>query len=384
MNSLRISLVNDRTLAIMLTISMLVWGLGLTSWIGIANAAMIETASDVLVDSDLSASTDHTITYTSPTAIANGSTITVTFPAGFVLTDVDNAEVDLYDDGVSEGTPAADCVAADAVSAAVAGQVLTLTYCAGDAGAAAAGSVMRIRIGTNADGAGVDQIENPAAAASYVISIGGTQTDSGDMRVAIIDDVSVSATVPTSLTFTVAGVAAATANANSEAGTTDVTTTATSIPWGTLAADTRKEASQTLTVATNATNGFTVTVYQDGDLTNGSGDTINLFDDGANGAAKAWEAPTDTLVGGVDGYGHQGITSEDSSLVGGDTFGAALYDAIGSSASPLEVFYSTTPADGATAHVGATQLGFSIEVGDLQESGNDYAQVLTYVATPIF
>lgn len=389
MGTLKISLVNDRMLAIMLTISMLVWGLGLASWIGIANAAMIETASDTLLDSDLSALTQHTIVYTTATEVAAAATINFQLdPDTDLFSEAFSAATTTDITIVGSGGGAASHVANAAACSAGAnelyvsdadytapGESITFTTCAGD--------TLPVGTYTFVIGAVTNLWTNPAVAASYIIRVGGTQTDSGDIRVAIIDDVAVSATVPTSLTFTVAGVASGVASANGGAGTTDVTTTATTIPWGTLAADTAKQANQNLTVATNATNGFTVTVYQDGDLTNGSGDTINLFDDGVNGAAKAWEAPG-AVLDSVDTYGHQGITSEDSSLVGGDTFAAALYDAIGTSASPLEVFYHTGPADGATAHKGATQIGFSIEVDDLQEPGNDYAQVLTYVATPIF
>lgn len=139
---------------------------------------------------------------------------------------------------------------------------------------------------------------------------------------------------------------------------------------------------QALTVETNAANGFTVTVVQDQVLTSAAGGDIDNFIDGANTATPAaWQSPAGTL-GSENTYGHFGITTEDASLSDGDSFGTALY--AGNINTPREVFYHTSVADGSTADIGTTRVGYKIEIDSLQEAGTDYTMTLTYVATPIF
>lgn len=84
--------------------------------------------------------------------------------------------------------------------------------------------------------------------------------DTSDLMVAPVEGVLVSATVEETLAFTVAGEAAA----GSKCGlTTDVTTTATSVPWGSISSpNSFLEASQVLTLSTNADGGYSVTIQE--------------------------------------------------------------------------------------------------------------------------
>lgn len=84
--------------------------------------------------------------------------------------------------------------------------------------------------------------------------------DESNVKVAVIEGVLVSATIEETLTVTIAGV-----NSGSSAcgQTTDVTTTATSVPWGLIANfGAFMEAAQTVTVSTNAVSGYTVKIAQ--------------------------------------------------------------------------------------------------------------------------
>jgi hypothetical protein len=82
--------------------------------------------------------------------------------------------------------------------------------------------------------------------------------DNSNVMVAPIEGVFVSATVQETLSFTVAGEAAASGKCNL---TTDVTTTATAIPWGTISTSNAfLEASQVLTLSTNANAGYSVKI----------------------------------------------------------------------------------------------------------------------------
>ena len=84
--------------------------------------------------------------------------------------------------------------------------------------------------------------------------------DTVDVKAAPVEAVLVSATVDESLTFQVQAV---NSGVTACGQTVDVTTTAYSVPWGTLStADTFKEAAQQLTVSTNADAGYTVKIEE--------------------------------------------------------------------------------------------------------------------------
>ncbi len=369
----------ERNVAVLLIASLITLG-----WANIAHGAQLTTISDTLADSDVSSLSNHTFLFTTPTGVALGENITLTFPtggAGFSFPSLTEDDVDIADDGV-EHTTAADCTGSEKASVAWGSPTLTITICAGDGGAIAAGSVIRIKIGTNAtsSGTGANRITNGATPGTRTIAIDGSMVDSGNALVAVIDDVDVSAAVNESFTFTISAVASA-GSVNGD--TTNITTTSTTVPFGVVAPDTTYIAAQLLAVTTNATNGFTVTVQANQTLTSGNGADIDLYKDGAaTSTPESFANPTGTL-GSEATYGHWGLTSEDSSLSGGDTFGAALYAGNFVSAA-REIFYHTGPADGTTDHVGDTKVGYKLRVTALQEAANDYTSTLTYVATPIF
>lgn len=128
----------------------------------------------------------------------------------------------------------------------------------------AAGSTITVTIGD-----GTKKMINPApitghtqgASDVYTINIktrdGSDYTlDQSNVKVAVIEGVLVSATVQETLSVTVAGVASSTSVCGL---TTDVTTTATSVPWGIISNFAAfQEAAQTVTVSTNADAGYVV------------------------------------------------------------------------------------------------------------------------------
>jgi hypothetical protein len=166
-------------------------------------------------------------------------------------------------------------------------------------------------------------------------------------------------------------------------GTTDIATTATAIPWGALTAGSDYLAAQTLTVTTNASNGYTVTLLMDQALTSSAGDTINFFDDGVAVTDPAnWSDPAGTM-GSADTYGHMGFTSDDADIAVADRFSSGEWagDAL---AGDHIVLHNSGPADGSTQSSGLAHVAFRIKTNALQEAGSDYTAQLTYVATPIF
>lgn len=202
--------------------------------------------------------------------------------------------------------------------------------------------------------------------------------DTGRTRVAILDNVDVTAIVNTSLTFTVSGLATSTAvNGTSTTGST----TANAIPFGVLNAGTIYTMGQRLNVTTNARNGFVVTVAQDQNLLSANNADIDGFIDGAyTNTPAAWVAPTNN-ISNENTWGHWGLTSEDVDL-NGDEFGSALF--VAASTTPRQIFAHTGPSDGTTANIGETDIGYQIQITPLQEAADDYNTILTYVATPTF
>lgn len=231
----------------------------------------------------------------------------------------------------------------------------------------------------------LSNITNPSSEGSQTIRIatytsGGTLKEEVYVWVAIINNVDVSATVSSTLTFEISPLAAAT-DVN---GTQTTGNSATSsLAFGTLVVDVPSILGQQLRVVTNADDGYTVTVEQDQNLSSGSGSDIDSFVDGTSTAPRAWQSPAELLDQEFT-YGHMGITSEDSSLSSTtpDVFGANLYEGF-TGTTPIEVMYHTGPADGIAPNIGITEVAYQIQVSPLQEAG-DYYNTLTYICTPTY
>jgi hypothetical protein len=353
----------------------LAWSLGLPLYFQMASAASLTSVSDTLTSSAPSTATNHTFAFTTPTGVATAQTIAVTFdPTGSnfnvgylgAADFVGETGITVVSVGACTGGPTNEAELSTTTES------FTLTVCgAGDSIPAATTINMPIT---------GSKITNPAATGSYVVRVAGTQTDSADTRVAIVNSVSMTAKVDTSFTFTVTGLATSTAiNGTS----TDITTLPAEIAWNTLTVGKIYTAAQQLNVATNAKNGFTVTLVENQNLLSSTGADIDLFKNGGTTTpAEAWSAPTNVL-GDDATYGHFGITSDDTSLSSAPvTFGSNNW--AGNIVTPREVFYHTGPSDGTTVNVGQVKVGFQIQIASLQEAGNDYNNTLTYVATPIF
>ena len=366
-----------KSIAMIGGLAILMWSLGLPS-VRFSEAANVTSFSDTISDSAPSASADHTIQYTVPAGSAGveaGETITVTFPAGFNMGAVAFGDIDLSINAVDQTLAAAPAGAT--WGAVVAGQVLTLTS---GTGVANAGEVVIIKIGTNATG-GTNQIANHASEGSYDISVvsgTGGNNDTGTTKIVVLTSVTVTAAVDTIFTFKVEGTSAGTL-INTQATTGAVGST--SMPFGNLAALTATTTAQLLTVNTNASNGYVVTVQVDGDLQSSTGATIDGYD--LADEPTAWAAPVGTL-GDPTTYGHWGVTSDDLDIESRD--GAEFADDlfIAASTTPRDVMQHNSPINGVGAGEGTTTVGYRVEISALQEAGDDYSTTLTYVATPIF
>lgn len=367
--------------------ALVLWSLGIPTFIREVNAVQLTQVSDTISDSDRGVPSNHTIRFTTPTGLVDGETILITFPAGFSLagsgaTGLDYRDIDVATDGGFE-YQLGPTDTGTTWGVATSSNSITLTTSSTSGATVASGTVLVIEIGTNAlaGDTGDTRIVNHASAGSYEITIGGSMQDSGSVRVAIIDDVVVTANVDTTFSFSITGVATS-STVNNSPTTTAGSSTATSIPFGTLTAGTTTIMAQDLSVTTNATNGFVVTVEQSQNLQSSTGADIDGFANGAyTDTPTDWVAPT-AQISNEGTWGHWGLTSEDSDLDGGNEFGDDLW--VSASTTPRRVFDHTGSADGVTPDEGRTRIGYQVQISPLQEAGDDYTTILTYIATPTF
>lgn len=361
-----------RVVAMLVAAAILVTSVGFYST---ANAANLTLVSNTLSDSDVSALSNHTVRFTLATSsagVSGGQTMVLTFPGGFTLGSVALADIDLSKNGADQTL--AGAAGLNQWGVTVGASTITFTSGTGSAVGTATDAFI-IRVGTNATG-GTNRVTNPTAGSYEFIVTAGA--DTGRTRVAILDNVDVTAIVNTSFTFVVAGLATST---SVNGTTTTGSTTATAIPFGVLTAGQPKVMAQNLSVTTNARNGFVVTVEQDQNLLSSTGADIDGFIDGAyTNTPAAWVAPTNN-IGNENTWGHWGLTSEDADL-NSDEFGSALF--VAASTTPRRIFSHTGPSNGVDANIGSTNIGYAIQISPLQEAGDDYSTILTYIATPTF
>lgn len=380
-------------LGIVLLTATIGWAVGIPFLINTSSAAQLASVSATASSSAPSVSTSYVIQFTTATQIGtnNGSTASTTR---------------ITFDPTGNGFDLSSIATSSDITISRAGGGLTLVplpvNCSGGANelyvsqightqpadfieftTCTAGGDDSIAPGVITVGINNAHVTNPAATGSYIVRIDGTMTDSGETRVAIVSSVTVTASVDSNLSFSI-GIVGSSSMVNGD--TTTMESTPTSIAFGTLSVGTSSIAAQDISVSTNAKNGFSVTVTENQDLSSANGATINAFKDGnaVVGAPEAWGAGPAGTIGSPNTYGHMGITSEDATLVGdADEFGTQLYAGL-TATSTRTVLYHTGPADGTTANMGKTRVGFRVQISALQEAATDYTNQITYVCTPIF
>ncbi len=315
----------------------------------VAWAASLSKMSDELSAIKASTAANHIIKFRISTGAALDSTITINFPAGFAIGSVDYTDIDLSSSTTSFTVDQTDkTLAATATTtawgAAFSGQVLTLTA-PGSSGAIAANDYLIVEIGTNATAgvAGDAQIQNPSAG-THQIDIGGTFGDTGSLAVVIVADnqVAVTGTVLPTLSFSLSANIAAFGDLSSAS----VATAGTDI---------------TLTISTNGTKGYTVTVKDEGDASD-----PGLWSAAANNLIAS---STAALAAGTEGYGIQASGS-------GATI-ASVYDKTSNDVGALSrtaqtLATNTGPADGDTVIV-----THKAAISNITEPG-DYVDTITY------
>jgi hypothetical protein len=225
-------------------------------FVPLVTAAPLSLLSDTMTRLKISQTSDHTIKLTTPSGITTGQTVTLTFPSTSFTMGGTLTGVTINGSAVTSATWSAP----------------TLTITASGTSTVAPGGVATIVI-PNA------QITNPSTEGTYIIEIGGTFGDTGRIAVAIItdDQIPVTAAVNPTISLTVANTILALGILDSGS----ISTTGYN----------------NITVGTNGSGGYSVTVKGQGNNTN-----PGLYNSGAN---KLIPSSTATLAAGTEGYGGQ-------------------------------------------------------------------------------
>jgi hypothetical protein len=318
-------------------------------------AGSLTAMSDTVSNLTAGAAANHLIKFTTPTGVASGQTIILTFDNSTNTGSVAFGDMDLQDDG-------ADVTLAASPSGATWGAVKTsstvITFTNGTT-AVAAGSVITIKIGTNATG-GVNQITN-GSAGTTTLSISGTFTDTGVLSMAIVTNgvVSVSASVLGSISFTVSSNAIYFGNLK----TNGVCFAQNTNPGNVTCPTTTETEAFNMTAGTNAPTGYAISV-QGATLTSG-GNTIDAL------ASNAASNP------GTEQFGLRINASGGSGTVSAP-YAAAGYAYTGTASTAAQVASASGPSATTTYSV-----RYLANIAALTEAGS-YSTSHTYVATGNF
>lgn len=207
--------------------------------------------------------------------------------------------------------------------------------------------------------------------------------DNTKIKIGTINSVLVQAVVDPTLTFTIAGIANATAiNTGNATGCTNTETTntglgsnATVVDMGVISSAAINIAAQKLTVTTNGTGGYSLTATSSGHLINP-----------ATGYAIADSTTPTVMTTGTTWFGIHacGLDVTSGTWATGATGGGAgaKYGWPTTTTAVTLASDSTGPIDGSGGN-GITSVEYGATVASNVPAGN-YRSVITYVATPTF
>lgn len=221
----------------------------------------------------------------------------------------------------------------------------------------------------------------------YTYTAGDVVIDSGVTRVAPIEGVLVTATIESTITFTVAGVNSGTSTCGQ---TTTVTTYPYLIPFGSLSAPNIATASQKLTVSTNAAS-YVVTLQENDQLSiDGLGTTTiadAICDDGTctHTTAAEWKTGYNPAKGNF-GYSLANVSGSDASFLYNDSsrvFSSKQIAENGVDFTPPATNPPTIMTQSVPVNSSQIYTCFMLAFQVTQQAGY-YFNKLRYTATPTF
>ena len=338
-----------------LVVALLSFTIGTTQF---AYAASLTALSDTMSSSKISTLSSHVLKFTTPTGAAdNTDTIIVTFPADFNFTSKTIGSL-TFTHGATTGAESTETLAASpsasawgAVFSGTQNRVLTLTAPTDGVGAAAIAASDKVIITYDSTNS-----TNASTAASYQVAISGTFGDTGSITVTLLtdDQVSVSATVAQSLTFSIS---------DNTIGFGPPSSSAARFATGDTLGSASETGAHDIVVGTNATNGYTMTL---------NGATLT---DGANTITSIGASNTASSVGSEQ-FGLRFVPS------GGTGAVTAPYAAAGfafdTASFPDQIASASAPSANTTY-----SARYLANIAALTEAGS-YSATLTYTATANF
>ena len=322
--------------------------------LAIATAAVMAMAATVLPSSVKAAgvsvsvtpneitantATDVTVTFTPSAEYASGDTITLTWDSGVTVADAGTSTTDADGDGTTDG------------SASVSSPTYTYTFSAATTQASTNGVSLAMNV--------------TADTGIYSVSVTDSAGNYGAALIYVGDDndVTVTAVVQPTLSFAIR-----TTNDTADTNTCDL---------GVLTISDVAECSYRLKVATNANNGYTVSITTDGDLRrSGTGDVADADD-------IDLIAEDSTVTAGTEGYG---IAFDGGSITGGTVTESGDFN---DDDTPLPTTITTlmttdgnnNPSNPDTTN---TALGTHRAAIDADTNTGNYSQTVTYYVTASF
>jgi hypothetical protein len=201
-----------------------------------------------------------------------------------------------------------------------------------------------------------------------LITMVGKLPKTSEVLAATTATVTVSATVAQTADLTVAGTSS---GISINGSTTDITTLATSVPFGTLSVSANRIGAQILTMTTNAGNGYTVYIKYNNKLRSTATTSWDIDDHTGTNAT-----PTSFSAAGTEAFGY---TTEDFTLGTGSTTRFTGGKWAGATTTDAEIAYHNAPVSATT-----TKIGFQAGMSGLTQAATDYTCMITYTMVGSF
>ena len=369
------------TLALILVVSLAYWG------IGKVQGASMTAEKDVLSDSRPDTKSNHTIYFTTASAWNTNSTFTITLNGAFTTPPTAPGDFDFSfgtngtesDVGLSSATNTANTW-----KVSVSNTLITFITGNNAGWVPANGNKCIVEIGANAAG-GSGQYTNPAKSATNPPGTADTiqinldyqnSTDTGRAIVAVIEGVTVTATVAESLSSSITIKGTTECNTNFGTKSAVASSSNTSIGFGTVTPGSFYHACQDLAVATNAVNGYSITSQENSMMSSGTNSIpdTNCDTTCTQVTGAAWI--TNTNYG--FGHGCKDITGTACIASYANTNIARQFaDVTSNTEIPQAIMSYAGPANN------TSQVEYRLNVNPLQLP-DTYTNTIVYVVTPNF
>lgn len=349
----------------------------------------------------------HVVTFTTASAVANGS-FRILLPADATTP----ADGNVDDGGFDYGTGSIDVTASNVTgytfgtgTSTAAGGVNCVTpanyHCfdIGYTGAGAVGATITINIGTTG---GTNTLLNPTEVAAHTIGTADTYDfivrnfasgadpdadtpiDASSGRIAFIESVRVTATVDPTISMTICGADTCTdvepgdtVDGETLSSNTGATSTSTSVALGILDLAAARIQAQKIGVATNGAAGYALTAIDDGNLRFGS----NTIDDNVTPPTS----PAVLNTPGTEAYGIHPCGTHVSAATWGTgsdscTGGATTNEYSGTDTSNILTLVNYTTGPTNTVY---TYVNYKANISATTAQGS-YSHLITYIATATF